>query len=221
MPPENTAARIGKTDTQTTIYKLNSLLINMKRSYIFIAPGFEEIEAVATLDVLRRAGMEVATVAITDGKTKTVTGAHGLTITADLLPDEEDMTSAEWLICPGGMPGATNLAASPDVTSLLKAHYAAGGKIAAICASPAVVLEPLGILDDREATCYPGMEPKNSKARMHESPVVALDNLITGNGPASTLRFALAIVKNSCGEQVAQEVGSAMLFYPRSMNFYF
>lgn len=193
----------------------------MKRSYLFLAPGFEEIEALATVDVLRRAGLTVFTVAITEDGSKNVTGAHGVTVVADILPDEHDMAEAEWLICPGGMPGASNLAASPVVTSLLKAQAARGGHIAAICASPALVLEPLGILDGCEATCYPGMEPKQSKAHFHTSPVVVSGNIITGNGPASTIRFALAIVCASCGEQTAQEVGTAMLFYTRSANFYF
>ncbi len=183
----------------------------MNKSYIFIAPGFEEIEAIATLDVIRRAGMPVATVAITPDGSRSVTGAHGLTIEADLLPGEEDMAQAEWLICPGGMPGASNLAASPEVTALLKAQAARGGKIAAICASPALVLNPLGILDGRDATCYPGMEPAETKARMTGERVVALDNVITGNGPASTFAFAIAIVKNSCGEKVASDVAGGML----------
>ena len=103
---------------------------------------------------------------------------------------------------------------------LLKAQ-AESGKIAAICASPAVVLAPLGILDGLEATCYPGMESGLDKAIRRDVPVVALDRVITANGPASTLRFALAIVANSMGEAIAQQVGSGLLYYPRSVNFYF
>lgn len=184
----------------------------MNKSYIFIAPGFEEVEAIATLDVMRRASMPVATVAITNDGSHHVTGAHGLSIEADLMPGEEDMSEAEWLICPGGMPGASNLAASAVVTSLLKAQAARGGKVAAICASPALVLDPLGIIDGLDATCYPGMEPKGTKANMTGEKVVALDTVVTGNGPASTIPFALAIVSNSCGEKVAQEVAAGMLF---------
>ncbi len=193
----------------------------MKRSYLFLAPGFEETEALATVDVMRRAGMEVLTVAINPENSEKVCGAHGVVVVADLLPEDADFTDVEWLICPGGMPGAQNLADSRIVTEALRAHAAKGGKIAAICASPALVLAPLGILDGREATCYPGMQPESDKIVMRDAPVVALDNLITGNGPASTLAFALAIVRRSCGDAVAQQIGCGMLVYPKSMNFYF
>ena len=193
----------------------------MKRSYLFLAPGFEETEALATVDVMRRAGMEVLTVAINPENSEKVCGAHGVVVVADLLPEDADFNDVEWLICPGGMPGAQNLADSRIVTEALRAHAAKGGKIAAICASPALVLAPLGILDGREATCYPGMQPESDKIVMRDAPVVALDNLITGNGPASTLAFAIAIVRRSCGDAVAQQIGSGMLVYPKSMNFYF
>lgn len=193
----------------------------MKRSYLFLAPGFEETEALATVDVMRRAGMEVLTVAINPENSEKVCGAHGVVVVADLLPEDADFNDVEWLICPGGMPGAQNLADSRIVTDALRAHAAKGGKIAAICASPALVLAPLGILDGREATCYPGMQPESDKIVMRDAPVVALENLITGNGPASTLAFALAIVRRSCGDAVAQQIGSGMLVYPKSMNFYF
>lgn len=193
----------------------------MKRSYLFLAPGFEETEALATVDVMRRAGMEVLTVAINPENSEKVCGAHGVVVVADLLPEDADFNDVEWLICPGGMPGAQNLADSQIVTDALRAHAAKGGKIAAICASPALVLAPLGILDGREATCYPGMQPESDKIVMRDAPVVALENLITGNGPASTLAFALAIVRRSCGDAVAQQIGSGMLVYPKSMNFYF
>lgn len=191
-----------------------------QHSYLFLAPGFEEIEALATVDVLRRAGMELSTVAVTDGSLS-VTGAHGVSVQADILADDADFADAEWLICPGGMPGATNLAESKTVTTALTAHFNRGGKIAAICASPAIVLEPLGILNGRAATCYPGMEGLIKSTTTQETPVVVHPTLITGNGPASTLRFALAIVRNTLGDAIAQEVGTAMLFYPTTSNFYF
>ncbi len=187
----------------------------MNHSYIFLAPGFEEIEAIATVDVLRRAGMNVTTVAVNDGSSLSIKGSHGVIVEAEIFVDNADFCDDEWLICPGGMPGATNLAANPSVSSALTAHFKKGGKIAAICASPAVVLEPLGILAGREATCYPGMEGMIVDAKMHDTPVVALDTLITGKGPAFTLHFALAIVRASKGESVAQEVGSGLLVYPK------
>ena len=194
--------------------------MKQQRSYLFLAPGFEEIEALATVDVLRRAGMEVCTVAVNNGSIS-VKGAHGVSVEADILDSDADFSDAEWLICPGGMPGATNLAESPVVTNALKEQFSRGGKIAAICASPAIVLEPLGILAGKSATCYPGMEGYIKSADTVNTPVVAHDCLITGNGPASTIGFALAIVRNSMGEDVAKETGTAMLFYPDTSKFYF
>lgn len=190
----------------------------MHRSFIFLAEGFEEIEALSVVDVLRRAGMDIKTVSITESKE--VMGAHGITVKADLTFKEADFANSEWLILPGGMPGATNLAADEALCDLLKVHK---GKIAAICASPGVVLAPLGLLEGREVTCYPGFDEacRQHGAVVRDVPVMALNNLITGNGPSAALRFALAIVANSLGESTAQQVGSAMLFYPKTMNFYF
>lgn len=190
----------------------------MNRSYLFLAQGFEEIEALTVVDVMRRAGMDVKTVSITDDHK--VTGAHGVTVVADLLFKGTDFDGAEWLIAPGGMPGASNLAAFTPLNDLLQ-RQAVKGKIAAICAAPAVVLAPLGLLVDKPATCYPGFEGQMSGAEVQSEPVVALDRVITANGPAAATRFALAIVANSMGEGVAQEVGSGMLFYTDSTSFYF
>jgi 4-methyl-5(b-hydroxyethyl)-thiazole monophosphate biosynthesis len=118
------------------------------------------------------------------------------------------------------MPGASNLHSFNALSDLLRVHK---GKIAAICAAPGVVLAPLGLLNGKEATCYPGFEGpcKENGAIMRDVPVMSTENLITGNGPSAALRFALAIVANSMGENAAQEVGAAMLFYPKSMSFYF
>lgn len=190
----------------------------MNTSFIFLAEGFEEIEALTVVDVMRRAGMDIKTVSITDSHT--VVGAHGVPVNTDSIYDKTDFTAPEWLILPGGMPGAKNLSEfAPLNTLLLK--QAQTGKLAAICASPAVVLAPLGILDGKEATCYPGFEGGMPNAIRRDAPVVALDRIITANGPSSSLRFALAIVANSMGEDMAHNVGSGMLFYPKSLNFYF
>lgn len=191
----------------------------MKPSFLFLAEGFEEIEALTVVDVMRRAGMNVKTVSIYD--TPEVMGAHGIKVVADMVLPELDCSEAEWLIVPGGMPGSTNLHESHTLTGMLRKHHEHGGKIAAICAAPAVVLAPLGILADKEATCYPGFEKQCGDAIMRDAPVIALNNLITANGPAAAMRFALSIVANSMGDSVAQEIGSGMLYYPKSMNFYF
>lgn len=182
----------------------------MNPCYIFLADGFEEIEAVTPIDVLRRAGLEVITVSVSDSLR--VTGAHSVPFMADtLIADLPADAPAQWLICPGGMPGATNLAACDKLTSMLRRQFEAGGNIAAICAAPAVVLAPLGILDGREATCYPGFEQMCPDAIMKNQRVVALPGLITANGPSSALPFALAIAEATVGADKAREVAQGML----------
>lgn len=182
----------------------------MAKSYLFLADGFEEIEALATIDLLRRGGVEVESVSITG--LRSVTGANGITATADRLFEDADFSNAEWLIAPGGMPGSSNLAAFQPLNELLVSH-ARHGKVAAICAAPAVVLYPLGLLDGLTATCYPGFEQQCPKTTMTGERVVAHDRVITANGPSSAFPFALAILANSKGEQVARQVGEGTLFY--------
>lgn len=196
--------------------------ISMKKSYVFLADGFEEIEAISTIDILRRAGMDIVTVSINDNPM--VTGAHGVAMAADkAYTDVRGLSDADWLIAPGGMPGAANLAGFEPLCELLKAHAADGGNVAAICAAPAVVLAPLGLLKGKQATCYPGFEDgcKANGAKMNDAPVVADGNIITANGPAAAMRFALAIVKAALGEEKAQEIGTGLLFYPKRTNYYF
>lgn len=180
----------------------------MHKSFVFLAEGFEEIEALTVIDVMRRAGMDVKSVSITDKKE--VTGAHGIKVVSDLTFKEADFYESEWLILPGGLPGAENLHNFQPLNDLLTVHK---GKIAAICAAPAVVLAPLGLLDGRKATCYPGFEDacKANGAEMENSHVVSLEKLVTGQGPAAATSFALAIVANSLGEYAARQVADGML----------
>ena len=190
-------------------------------SFLFLAQGFEEIEALTTVDVMRRAGMAVRTVSITDSHK--VEGAHGITVTADLTFKEADFGDAEWLICPGGMPGAEHLHDFAPLNDLLRVHAMHPGKIAAICAAPAVVLAQIGLLDGLEATCYPGFEALAKKygAIIVDKRVVAGKHLITANGPSSATAFALAIVANSLGEHHARQIAGDMLLYPGTTPFYF
>lgn len=183
----------------------------MKTSYLFLAEGFEEIEALTVVDVMRRAGMEVVTVSI-DGK-PTVKGAHNITVTADALIDKIDTSDAEWLILPGGMPGSTNLAANATLSDMLQQHNLRQGRIAAICAAPAVVLAPLGIVRGQEATCYPTFKADLEKggATYVDTRVVESAQLITANGPSSALILALNIVAHSLGNDVASSLASGML----------
>ena len=124
----------------------------MKESFVFLAAGFEEIEALTVIDVMRRAGINVQTVSITSALQ--VRGAHGVVVNADLLFDNTLFSEPEWLVLPGGMPGASNLYEFGPLQGLLKSQMESpNGRIAAICASPAVVLGQLGLLNGEKATC--------------------------------------------------------------------
>lgn len=183
----------------------------MKTTYIFLADGFEEVEALGTLDVLRRGGVDAKTVSV--GSALEVTGAHGVSVKADLtIADLDPAEEADFLVLPGGMPGASNLAACTKLCDMLKSQYSAGRGVAAICASPALVLAPLGILDGRRATCYPGMEPiERTEAEMTGEPVVVSGNVITGKGPAYSFAFGLAILTALKGAEAAGAVAQGML----------
>ena len=172
----------------------------MNTSYVFLAPGFEEVEALTVIDVMRRAGMDVKTVSITDSRT--VAGAHGIAVTADVVYEKTDFITPEWLILPGGMPGATNLSQYAPLNTLLL-NQANSGKIAAICASPAVVLAPLGILDGKEATCYPGFEKQMHGAVWLStalSPPTALRPPFASPWPSWPIRWARAWPRKSAPE---------------------
>ncbi|MBR1804424.1 MAG: DJ-1/PfpI family protein [Muribaculaceae bacterium] len=181
----------------------------MNNNYVFMADGFEEIEALATVDVMRRAGMEVTTVSI--NPTTEVTGAHGVKVMADTTIDTIDANEADWLILPGGMPGATNLRQCRPLCEALLQHHAREGHIAAICASPTIVLATLGLLKDREATCYPGMQNHECGVQWSDAMVVTDGHIVTGRGPAAACDFGLTIVALSCGPETADEVAEGML----------
>lgn len=183
-------------------------------SFVFLAEGFEEIEALTAIDVMRRGGLDVKTVSITSALQ--VKGAHGVTVNADVLFDNTLFTHAAWLVLPGGMPGATNLYDFAPLQGLLRKQAAEGdGHIAAICAAPAVVLGQLGLLKGVKATCYPGFEEMLEGAEVVDAPIVADGRFVLGNGPANALIWALEIVKTACGEAKAAEVASGMLCYSK------
>ena len=185
--------------------------MNAKKSYIFLAPGVEEIEATSTIDAMRRAQIPVVTVAV--DTTLMIKGATGQTVVADSLLSDIDTSDADWLIVPGGMPGAPNLHASKTVNDMLLAHFSKGGRIASICAGPAIVLAPLGILKGKTATCYPGIGDKidENGGTYVKEPVVVDGNIITSEGPGTTLKFAKAIICATVGMQKADETMASML----------
>lgn len=181
----------------------------MKVSYLLLAEGFEEMEALATVDMLRRAGIEIKTVSI--GSKCEVTGSHNITVCADMIFDSQTISEAEWIILPGGMPGAKHLGEYAPLIDILKERVSTGKNIAAICASPALVLGQNGILKGRRATCYPGFEQFLTEATYTAQSVEIDGNIITGNGPASTFKFASAIIEKILGEEAAKSVKKGML----------
>lgn len=188
----------------------------MKESYVFLAEGFEEIEALTVVDVLRRAGMPVKTVSITSSLQ--VTGAHGVTVTADLLYDNVLFTDPLWLILPGGLPGAVNLYEFAPLIGLLERQKAsAEGNIAAICAAPAEVLGRAGLLAGETATCYPGFQDKLGCA-YEDRKVVSSGKFVTGSGPAAASRWALEIVRRTLGGETAEKIANGMLIYRQSLD---
>lgn len=195
----------------------------MRESFVFLAEGFEEIEAISVIDILRRAGMPVKTVSITSALQ--VTGAHGISITADTIFDNTLFTDSEWLIFPGGMPGATNLYQFVPIHGLIENQLQSkSGRIAAICASPGVVLGQLGALKGEKFTCYPGFEGMVEGGIHVPDRVVISGKFVTGNGPSSAALWALAIVGETIGAIEAEKVASGMLIHhqaPKGGDFNF
>ena len=182
----------------------------MAKVYEFLATGFEEVEALLPVDILRRAGVEIKTVSVT-GDTW-VTSSHGVTIQADLkFEDIPHFDDVDMLLLPGGMPGATNLNEHAGVREALLAHNAKGKHIGAICAAP-MVLGSLGLLKGRKATCYPGFE-KYLEGAEYTAELFTIDgNIITGEGPAATFPYAYEILKMFVGEAKTKELQQQMLY---------
>lgn len=176
------------------------------RVLVPLYPGCEEIEAVTVVDVLRRAGCEVVTAGREDGP---VTASRGVVLLPDQTLGALSDTDFQAIVLPGGLGGSEALAADPRIESLLREALDAGRLVGAICAAPAVVLAPLGVLGDRRATCYPALAEKLPV--WVDEPVVLDGNLVTSQGPGTALAFSLALVEVLCGPDTAREVGSAAL----------
>lgn len=179
--------------------------------YLFLADGFEEIEALTPVDLLRRAGVEVVTVGITG---KTVTGSHGIAVSADVSADEalsmlKGGKSPEMIVLPGGMPGAATLDASSVVDTFIDAAEKANAYIAAICAAP-MILGKRGLLRGRQATCFPGFEEYLEGATHMDVHTVTDGRYITGRAMGAATEFALALVKALKGEGAADFLRAAV-----------
>lgn len=176
---------------------------------IILADGFEEIEAFTPIDILRRADVDVVVAGLGEDM---VTGAHGITVKTDI--DFEDYKGVpEALILPGGMPGAENLAGSIKLKDLIRKMNSKNKLIAAICASPALVLGPTGILQGRKATCYPGLEVSfTPEIAFSKKEVVQDGNIITSRGPATAFKFGLKIAEELVGKDKSDMIAKQMVF---------
>lgn len=180
--------------------------------YCFLANGFEEIEAVTTVDMLRRADIDMKTVAVTESGLS-VTGAHGIEISADMhITDAKASQLLKGVFLPGGMPGTTNLAACDKVKELINFCAENDRYIFAICAAPSVLGE-MGLLLGKKATCYPGFENALSGAEYVESPAVQDGKIITGKGPGATVDFAAMIISELRDSKTACDLKSSMQCY--------
>ena len=179
------------------------------KALVHLASGFEEIEAINIVDVLRRADIDTKMVSINNELQ--VTGAHGIEVSADILMNDADYSSADILILPGGMPGTKNLAECPELLNKLQAHHDNGKWIAAICAAP-LVFGRMGLLKGKTATCYPSFEPELIGATLSDEKVVVCENIITGKGPGVTIDFALEIVKLLKDEDFAAQLAVGLIY---------
>ncbi|MDH6311037.1 4-methyl-5(b-hydroxyethyl)-thiazole monophosphate biosynthesis [Dysgonomonas sp. PFB1-18] len=178
----------------------------MKTIFIFLTTGFEEIEALATIDILRRAELDVKSVSLTDSKQ--VMGSHQINVAADLMFDQVDFSQAEMLVLPGG---TTKFNEHENMKKELLAFANKGKKVAAICASP-MVLGGLGLLEGKNATCYPGFEKYLDGANLQTDKAVVVDgNITTGRGPGLTIDFALNLVEQLGGKEKRDAVAAGLL----------
>ena len=178
--------------------------------YMFIAEGFEEIEALCPLDIMRRAGLEVKTVGI--GSTE-ICGAHGITVRTDIdtvTYDALSDKSFDMIFLPGGMPGTLNLAASETVIGAIKAAVSEEKYVAAICAAPSI-LGDMGLLKGKDAICYPGFEDRLCGATVSDKRVVLDGTYLTAAGMGAALDMGLKIVELFCGSEKAASLRKAVI----------
>jgi 4-methyl-5(b-hydroxyethyl)-thiazole monophosphate biosynthesis len=185
-----------------------------KQVFVFLAEGFEEVEAITPVDYLRRAGIEVTTVSIT--KDTMVNGSHNIPVRADTVIGTIKPDEADGIIIPGGMPGTTALAASSELDAIIRKFDADKKLIAAICAAPALVLGSKGILDGRHYTCYPGMEANvgcgtNGCPEWHGDAVVEDGHLLTSRGAGTAGAFAIKIIEKLSGKECAKKIADSVV----------
>ena len=176
--------------------------------YVFLANGFEEVEAICPVDIMRRAGLSVTTVGIGGSQ---ITGSHGITVCADISEDKLNISDAEMIFLPGGMPGTLNLAASPIVKSAIEYAVENDIYISAICAAPSILGE-MGILKGKEAICYPGFEDKLLDAKISKKRVVKDGKIITAAGMGVATDMGLCIVEALVSKETAEKLRTAVIY---------
>ena len=180
-----------------------------KKVYIFLADGFEDIEGLMVVDLMRRAKIEIQTVSIKD--TREITTSRGIQMRTDLIYAETDFSDADMLVLPGGQPGTNHLKAFAPLAGLLQKTNEEGGLIAAICAAP-TVLSGLGLLKNRRATSYPACEPDMDVAEYLSDRVVVDGNITTSRGLGTAIDFALCLIGQLLGEAEARRIAESVVY---------
>ena len=178
--------------------------------YVFLADGFEEIEALTPVDLLRRAGVEVKTVSIYPDR-KNVTGARAIEVKADITIDGVDTGMADIIVLPGGMPGTVNLLECRELMDMVDEQNRQKKRIAAICAAPARILGSKGLLKGKKATCYPGLENMMDGATPVIKTVVTDENITTSRGLGTALDFACELITLLCGKEKSDEIRASVV----------
>ena len=180
-----------------------------KRVTVFLADGFEEIEGLTVVDLLRRAGVEVTTVSITGERT--IHGAHGIDVQADVLFEDMAVDNEDMLVLPGGMPGTLHLAAHEGLKKVLNQFYEEKKYLAAICAAPSV-FGKYGYLKGKKATSYPGFEKELLGAEYLVDAVVDSDFIITSRGMGTAIPFSLKLIEKLLGQEKAEEISKSIIY---------
>lgn len=181
----------------------------MKQVCVLLADGFEEVEALTAVDLLRRARVYVDTVSITDEYK--VHGAHGINVQTEDLFDEVNFEEFDMIVLPGGMPGTTNLMQHSGVRQIVTAFVQAGKPVGAICAAP-TILADLGLLEGKKATCYPACKENMKGAVLTDAAVVVDQNLITSRGVGTAIEFALELISVLAGKEMAEKIASDIVY---------
>ena len=181
----------------------------MKRVSVLLADGFEEVEALTVVDLLRRAKVYVDTVSIMDDYT--VRGSHGINVQTEDLFDEVNFAEFDRIVLPGGMPGTTNLKAHSGVRKIVKEFADEGKYVAAICAAP-TILADLGLLKGKRVTCYPAMEKEIPGAVITRAPVTVDGTIITSRGVGTAIDFALELIQTLEGREKTEEIAESIVY---------